>query len=71
MWAGGLVSGYGVDLHAKPFPMHGTNPDAWTAIKSQNKKFFPLYEGYISSHDFERANDDELAKLASHIRGDR
>jgi len=69
----GLVfEGYGVDhLHAKLFPMHGTNPNAWTAIKSQNKKFFPLYEGYISSHDFERANDDELAQLASRIRGDR
>lgn len=67
-----VLEGYGVDhLHAKLIPMHGTKADAWTAIKSQNKKFFPLYEGYISSHDFERANDDELAKLASHIRGDR
>lgn len=67
-----VLEGYGVDhLHAKLFPMHGTDPDAWRAIKSRNSKFFPLYEGYISSHDFERANDDELAKLASRIRGDR
>ena len=65
-----VLEGYGVDhLHAKLFPMHGTKPGAWTAIKSHIKKFFPLYEGYISSHDFERANDDELVKLAAHIRG--
>ncbi|TLG89770.1 diadenosine tetraphosphate hydrolase, partial [Pseudomonas edaphica] len=26
------------------------------------------YEGYISSHDFVRADDGELAALATHIR---
>jgi histidine triad (HIT) family protein len=67
-----ILEGFGVDhLHAKLFPMHGTKQDAWKAIKSDIKKFFPLYEGYISSHDFERANDEALAKLARRINSAR
>ncbi len=36
----------------------------WKAVNSNVDKNFEQYEGYISSHDFQRANDDELAKLA-------
>jgi histidine triad (HIT) family protein len=31
-------------------------------------KFFEAYEGYISSHDHGRADDDGLAELAARIR---
>lgn len=31
-------------------------------------KYFEQYEGYISSHDYKRANDAALAALARHIR---
>ncbi|MGB7649514.1 MAG: HIT family protein [Pseudomonas fluorescens] len=67
---GMMLEGYGVDhLHAKLFPMHGTGQDsAFKPISSKVDKFFAAYEGYISSHDFVRANDDELAQLATHIR---
>lgn len=63
-----IFEGFGVDhLHAKLFPMHGTKGD-WTPKKSSVNKYYEKYEGYISSHDFERANDEILADLARHIR---
>lgn len=66
---GMMFEGFGVDhLHAKLFPMHGTKMDAWKAIKSKVEKYFETYEGYMSSHDFKRADDDALAALAKKIR---
>ncbi len=63
-----IFEGFGVDhLHAKLFPMHGTKSDEWKQIRSSVDKFFDRYEGYISSHDFKRANDEELAALAKKI----
>lgn len=32
-------------------------------------KYFDKYEGYISSHDYKRAKDDKLTRLAKKIRG--
>jgi len=66
-----VFEGFGVDhVHAKLFPMHGTeNLKEWKPIKSNVDKYFDKYEGYISSHDFKRADDDKLAKLAKRIRG--
>lgn len=65
---GMIAEGYGVDhAHIKLFPMHQT-PEIWQPIKSNTKKFFHQYEGYLSSHDSYRANDEDLAELASHIR---
>jgi histidine triad (HIT) family protein len=65
-----VFEGYGVDhVHAKLFPMHGTaDMKEWKAIESNIPKYFKQYEGYISSHDYERSNDEELAKLAEKIR---
>lgn len=65
-----MLEGYGVDhLHAKLFPMHGTGSSSeFKPIHSNVKKFFTEYEGYISSHDYRRANDEELAELAGFIR---
>lgn len=67
---GMMFEGFGVDhIHAKLFPMHGTaDMSTWKPIHSAQKKFFDQYEGYISSHDFERADDEELAALAKNIR---
>ncbi|MBO9484758.1 MULTISPECIES: HIT domain-containing protein [Gammaproteobacteria] len=67
---GMFFEGYGIDhLHSKLFPMHGTgNDSAFQPISSNNKKFFKKYEGYISSHDHERADDQILANIAAKIR---
>jgi diadenosine tetraphosphate (Ap4A) HIT family hydrolase len=65
-----IFEGYGVDhVHAKLFPMHGTGSDSsFRPIHSSIDKFFTKYEGYISSHDWKRADNAELAALAAHLR---
>jgi diadenosine tetraphosphate (Ap4A) HIT family hydrolase len=65
-----VFEGFGVDhVHAKLFPMHGTaNMETWRPIESSVPKFFTQYEGYISSHDYERADDSQLEALAEKIR---
>lgn len=66
---GMVFEGFGVDhLHAKLFPMHGTKSDEWKQRKSNVDKFFGQYEGYLSSHDYKRGDDAELAKIAEKIR---
>jgi len=66
---GMFFEGFGVDhVHAKLFPMHGTNIPKWKPLKSDIDKYFNQYEGYISSHDYKRADDEKLAKLAEKIR---
>lgn len=66
----GLVcEGFGVNhLHMKLFPLHGTKSDEWKQHKSNEIKFFEVYEGYISSHDAARADDTSLASIAQKIR---
>ena len=68
---GMIFEGFGVDhVHAKLFPMHGTeNMKEWKELKSNINKYFDKYEGYISSHDYKRADDKKLAELARKIRG--
>jgi len=67
---GMIFEGFGVDhVHAKLFPMHGTKMKEWKPINSNVDKFFEKYEGYISSHDFKRADEKKLAELAEKIRG--
>ena len=65
-----IYEGYGVDhVHAKLFPMHGTgNDSSFQPIHSSVDKFFTRYEGYISSHDWKRADDAELSALALRIQ---
>lgn len=65
-----IMEGFSVDhVHTKLVPMHGTgNMRNWKPILSNNKKFFDKYEGYLSSHDCERADDKELEKIAYQIR---
>ena len=65
-----VFEGFGVDhIHAKLYPMHGTKMAEWKPIESTIDKYFDQYEGYISSHDYKRADDEELAKLAEGVRG--
>ena len=65
---GMIFEGFGVDhVHAKLFPMHGTNISVWKPRKSNIDKYFEQYEGYISSHDYRRADDVKLAELAKKI----
>jgi diadenosine tetraphosphate (Ap4A) HIT family hydrolase len=66
---GMIFEGFGVDhVHAKLFPMHGTKDKEWRPVKSDIKKYFKKYEGYISSHDYKRENDNKLKKTAEKIR---
>lgn len=63
-----VFEGFGVDhIHAKLFPMHGTKMESWKPIKSDINKYFEKYEGYISSHDADRADDEKLAELAKKL----
>jgi histidine triad (HIT) family protein len=65
---GMIFEGFGVDhIHAKLFPMHGTKMSEWKPVKSGIDKYFEKYEGYISSNDYKRADDEELARLAKKI----
>jgi histidine triad (HIT) family protein len=64
-----IMEGFGIDhLHVKLFPMHGTKMKEWTPIHSNVNKYFEKYEGYLSSHDYKRADDAKLAELARKIR---
>jgi diadenosine tetraphosphate (Ap4A) HIT family hydrolase len=64
-----IFEGMMVDhAHAKLFPMHGTDPKNWKAIGSKVDKYFDVYEGYISSHNGPRADDEKLSKLVNKIR---
>ena len=66
-----VFEGFGVDhAHAKLFPMHGTGDvSTWKPIRSRVDKFFDRYEGYLSSHDYRKASDLELQRLAKWLRG--
>jgi histidine triad (HIT) family protein len=64
-----IAEGYGVDhAHTKLFPMHGTAFSDWKPIEAAQPKYFDQYEGYLSSHDYERADDESLSQLAQKIK---
>lgn len=67
---GMILEGFGVNhVHSKLFPMHGTgDKQEWAKIESNVDKFFTTYEGYISSHDHARENDEKLKEIAKKIR---
>jgi len=67
---GMVFEGYEVDhLHSKLIPMHGTGSDsAFQPIEGTSGAFIVKYQGYLSTHDCERADDAELAELAAYIR---
>jgi diadenosine tetraphosphate (Ap4A) HIT family hydrolase len=64
-----VFEGFGVDhVHSKLFPMHGTKMKEWRPIESKVDKYFDKYEGYVSSHDYKRADDKKLSGLANKIK---
>ncbi|MDB4978778.1 MAG: hypothetical protein JWM56_964 [Candidatus Peribacteria bacterium] len=67
---GMIFEGFGVDhIHAKLIPMHGTGGmTEWKQLQSNVDVFFDQYKGYISSHDYKRAEDTELAAMTDMIR---
>lgn len=67
---GMVFEGFGVDhLHAKLYPLHGTNIKEWKPIESAQKKdYYKTYPGYVCSNDSERADDQVLSELAKKIR---
>ncbi|HCI81662.1 MAG TPA: diadenosine tetraphosphate hydrolase, partial [Ktedonobacter sp.] len=67
---GMIFEGFGVDhLHAKLVPLHGTaNLTEWRKLSVFLDRYFEQYEGYISSHDYKRADDHMLEELAKSIR---
>lgn len=66
---GMIFEGFGVNhVHAKLFPMHGTKDMDWKPMHSSMDKYFDKYEGYISSHDGKRADDEWLTKVMDKIK---
>ena len=66
---GVIFEGFGVNhAHVKLFPMHGTDVPEWKPIAPTIDKYFEKYEGYISSHDYKRADDEKLAEVAKKNR---
>lgn len=67
---GMVLEGFGVDhLHAKLYPLHGTNIKEWKPMESGDKKdYYEMYPGYICSNDSELADSKELETLAERIR---
>lgn len=65
---GMIFEGFGVNhLHAKLFPMHGTKSEDWRKNINKPNKFFDQYEGYMSTHDYDRADDEWLAEITKKI----
>ncbi|MEI6835435.1 MAG: HIT family protein [Candidatus Falkowbacteria bacterium] len=68
-----VFEGFGVNyLHAKLFPMHGTDNPDWRPIKSSDHEeiIYDKYPGYISSHDAKLEDSDYLSNLAAYLRGE-
>lgn len=67
---GCVLEGFGINhLHVKLIPMHKTSSVAkWEPQMAYVEKFFDKYEGYLSTHEYTRAEDKHLEKLARKIR---
>lgn len=67
-----MMEGTGVDhAHIKLFPMHGTKDFAngeWRQFLSKEETFFEKYEGYISSSEGPRMNDEQIKVLAKKLK---
>lgn len=66
-----VAEGTGVDhAHLKLIPLIGTAPGKpWQGGEAHTPHTFERYEGYISTREGDRADDDNLAALAKTIRG--
>ncbi|MBI4185679.1 HIT family protein [Candidatus Berkelbacteria bacterium] len=68
----GLVfEGFGVNhLHAKLFPMHGTNMKEWQPIRSKkiDRRYFDRYPGYLMTNDYSGISEQQLTQTQVTIR---
>ncbi|MEK6917767.1 MAG: HIT domain-containing protein [Nanoarchaeota archaeon] len=65
-----VIEGLGVNhAHIKLYPMHGLT-NKFKSMQNPQRIFLEKYEGYVTTLMGEKANDEELKKLASKIRGD-
>ncbi len=64
-----VLEGVGINhLHAKLFPLHGAPPpEKWTPAVAHIDQFFNKYEGYISTHDYVRAEEKDLERIVRKI----
>lgn len=64
-----VFEGFGVNhIHAKLYPLHGTDIPEWKPINSNNDDFTETYRGCISTHDGPRWDEPRLAALTDLIR---
>ena len=62
-----VMEGMGIDhIHIKLYPLYGLK-DKFVETWADKKIFFKKYEGYITTLMGEKADDEELAKLAKKI----
>ncbi len=64
-----VLEGIGIDhVHVKLIPMHGTKHiNKWGSASAYLDKYFKKYEGYLSSHDAQRIDDNALEKIAKKL----
>lgn len=64
-----VFEGFGVNhIHAKLYPLHGTAIPEWKPINSTVRTFHNEYQGCVSTHDCERADDAWLKDIAEKIK---
>jgi len=67
-----MMEGTGIDhAHIKLFPMHGTKhmkEGKWKQYLSDDEIYFENYEGYISSKDGPKADEEEIRKLSRALK---
>jgi len=67
-----IMEGTGIDhAHIKLVPMHNTKhmkDGEWKQYLSEKIEFFEKYEGYITSTEGPRKNDEEIINLAEKLR---
>ncbi len=67
-----IMEGTGIDhAHIKLFPMHNTahmKKGIWKQYESPIRKYFTRYEGYISSNDGPKADDEKIRALSEELK---
>jgi diadenosine tetraphosphate (Ap4A) HIT family hydrolase len=67
-----IMEGTGVDhAHIKLIPMHGTEHmknGIWKQYLPEKEEFFEKYEGYITSLEGPKEDDDKIRKLAEQLK---
>lgn len=66
-----VFEGMGVNhVHAKLFPLHGTQKKDWAPIHNQaeERPFFNTYPGYLTTYDGTLARQEDLELIVKKIR---